>query len=110
LGASPLLNHSIAVAFGSRAWRAYSACAFSESKPAAWAPEVSQVTRSALRPCRVALTVSPSTATPKGSGITLVTPFTFMTSATFTLSGFAPSIGDSSTVAYTMPGRRTSMP
>jgi hypothetical protein len=42
--------------------------------------------------------------------MTRVTPLTFITSSLFTLSAFAPSMGDSSTEAYTMPGSRTSIP
>ena len=60
---------------------------------------VSQVTLSALSPRRAPSNVSDNTATPNGSGITLMTPLTFITSGTLTFLGLAPSIGVCSTEA-----------
>jgi hypothetical protein len=98
-GASPFSNQVIALAFGSRPWRAYSWSAFSESKPPAEDPAASHFTLSALRPLRVALTVSPITATPKGNGSTFFTPGIFIASSALTCAAFAPSYGASSTDA-----------
>src|SRR5262249_13820890 len=62
-------------------------------------PVVSHLTLRALRPALVASTVSPMTATPNGSGITLVTPLIFVTSPKLSTSTLAPSTGASNTEA-----------
>ena len=95
---------------GSLPLLAYSSFAFSESNGAALDSLRFQLTLSALRASRVASTVSPTTATPKGRGMTFVTPLIFMTSSLLMPSALAPSIGVCRTVAYTMPGTCTSMP
>jgi len=79
--------------------RAYSSNAFCESNGAAFDALLSHFTFSAKRPSRVASTVSPITATPKGSGMTRVTPLIFITSSVLTLSALAPSIGACSSEA-----------
>jgi len=102
------------LASGERSWRSYSALALSESKAAAFmrVSEVFQVTLAlrTLRALRVAWTVLASTATPKGMVKTWMTPGTAMASAVLTESGRAPSMGDTSKVAYTMSGTTASMP
>src|SRR5262249_47623539 len=99
LAASPTSYSTMVLASGSLPLRAYSSLPFSESVFAAAAPVVSHLTLSALRPALVASTVSPITATPNGSGITLVTPLMAVTSPMLRTSTLAPSTGASNTEA-----------
>jgi hypothetical protein len=93
--------------FSARATNSF--IATSESYARALALRV-HVTFSSSRALRAVWNESATTATPVGNATTALAPGTALAAASSTLSARSPCTGAGSSDAYSIPGRRTSMP